>query len=112
METSDETNVKKEIGINEEYNIWMSELIDLVKEQSKAWRRAFFVSLAMIFGIICIVFLYLYQYDFTGTIEQTGVYTLIDSKGNVISSDITPEQINEILEIINNGKDENNEKAD
>lgn len=52
--------------------------------------------------------LYLYQYDFSGTIEQSGIYTLVDSNGNVISSDITPEQMEEILKIIN-GKDENNQ---
>ncbi len=110
METSDKSNIKEEVGKSIEYNVWFSELIDLVKEQSKAWRRAFFVALSMIFGIICIVFLYLYQYDFTSTVEQTGVYTLVDSEGNVISSDIPPEQINEILEIINNGKDKENKK--
>lgn len=105
-EETKETEIKRS-----ENDMWVSELIDLVKAQSKAWRRAFFAALAMIFGIICIVFLYLYQYDFTSTIEQSGVYTLIDSSGNVISSDITPEQINEILEIINNGKDEGNKET-
>lgn len=53
--------------------------------------------------------LYLYQYDFSGTIEQNGVYTLVDSNGNVISSDITPEQMEDILKIIN-GENKNNQK--
>lgn len=53
--------------------------------------------------------LYLYQYDFSGTIEQNGVYTLVDSSGNVISSDITPEQMEDILKIIN-GENKNNQK--
>ncbi len=52
---------------------------------------------------------YLNQYDFTSTVEQTGVYTLSDSQGNVISSDITPEQISEILEILD-GEDEGDQK--
>ena len=53
--------------------------------------------------------LYIYQYDFSGTIEQSGVYTLVDSNGNVISSDITPEQMEDILKIIN-GENKNNQK--
>lgn len=44
---------------------------------------------------------YLEQYDFTATIEQTGLYTFSDSDGNVISCDIEPEQMQEILEVIN-----------
>lgn len=96
--------------INEE--MWVSELIDLVKDQSKSWRRAFFTTIAILFGTIIIVFVYLWQYDFTSTIEQNGVYTLVDSQGNVISSDITPDQINDILEIINNGKYESNKETD
>ena len=51
--------------------------------------------------------LYLYQYDFSGTIEQSGIYTLVDSNGNVISSDITPEQMEDILKIINGENKDN-----
>lgn len=103
---------KEKMDNNSSDDMWVSELIDLVKEQSKSWRRAFFTTLGILFGTIIIVFAYLWQYDFASTIEQTGVYTLIDSQGNVVSSDITPEQINEILEIINNGENKNNEKTD
>lgn len=67
-----------------------------------------------LYGLVALVgllvgafLLYLWQYDFSGNIEQTGIYTLVDSDGNVISSDITPEQMEDILKIIN-GKDENN----
>lgn len=64
---------------------------------------------ALVAFIVSVFLLYLYQYDFSGTIEQNGVYTLIDSSGNVISSDITPEHMEEILKIIN-GENENNKK--
>lgn len=64
---------------------------------------------ALIAFIVSAFLLYLCQYDFSGTIEQNGVYTLIDSSGNIISSDITPEQMEEILRIIN-GENENNKK--
>lgn len=64
-----------------------------------------FVALIMVIicwiGTIAGFMLYLNQYDFTGKIEQTGVYTFSDSEGNVISSDIDAEQMKEILRIIN-----------
>ncbi len=67
--------------------------------------------LLILIGLIVGGFLlYLYQYDFSGSIEQSGVYTLVDSSGNVISSDITPEQMEDILKIIN-GENKDNKKA-
>ena len=51
---------------------------------------------------------YLNQYDFTATVEQTGVYTLMDSQGNVLSTDLTPDDIIKIEEILENGKDKSN----
>ncbi len=98
---------KDNLRENEDKGLAMEMLREL-KEQSKRWFKAFLVMVAVEVATIAGFIWYLYQYDFTSTIEQTGVYTLIDSAGNVISSDITPEQINEILEIINNGKDKGN----
>ncbi len=103
METEEKVETK-------ENDMWVSELIDLVKLQCKRWAIAFFVVLGLWAATIGGFIWYLNQYDFTSTIEQTGVYTLVDSQGNVISSDITPDQINDILEIINNGNNENNKK--
>lgn len=109
-------NVKEEV-IEKGDDIYATELIDLIKYQAKKWFTAFCimtgVAIASIAVTIAIVFRfvhYLDQYDFTGNIEQSGVYTLIDSSGNVISSDITPEDIEKIMEIINNGENENNKK--
>ena len=93
-----------------EKEVFVLELLSEIKEQSRRWFRAFLIMVVVEVMTIAGFIWYLYQYDFTSTIEQTGVYTLIDSSGNVISSDITPDQINEILEIINNGKDQGNEK--
>ena len=86
------------------------EMLGEIKEQSKRWFRAFLITVAIEALTIMGFIWYLYQYDFTSTIEQSGVYTLIDSSGNVISSDIQPEQLNDILEIINNGKNKNDTK--
>lgn len=82
------------------------EMLGELKEQSKRWFHAFLVMVLVEVLTIAGFIWYLYQYDFTSTIEQSGVYTLIDSSGNVISSDITPDQIESILEIINDGKDQ------
>lgn len=44
---------------------------------------------------------YLNQYDFSSTsatyTDADGVYTLVDSEGNVISADLTPEELEMIL---------------
>lgn len=111
MENRDNVNEK------DSNEVFAYELLSDARDNSERWFKAFyamvkiniievFVMLAMVFGFIW----YLNQYDFVSTVEQTGIYTLTDSQGNVISSDITPEQIKEIMEIINDGKDENNEK--
>lgn len=63
--------------------------------------------MALIALIIAGFLVYLYQYDFSGSIQQNGVYTLVDSNGNAISSDITPEQMEDILKILN-GNNEGN----
>lgn len=83
------------------------EMLSELKEQSKRWFRAFLVMVAVEVLTIGGFIWYLNQYDFESTIEQNGVYTLIDSQGNVISSDITPEQVESIMEIISNGKYQN-----
>lgn len=56
---------------------------------------------------------YLNQYDFcsteTTTTTATGVYTLVDSEGNVIAQDISPEEIQEILDGTDNNDDDQDE---
>lgn len=102
MENEDKL-VEKEVGI-------AMEMLGELKEQTKRWFRAFLILVGVEVATIAGFIWYLYQYDFTSTIEQNGVYTLIDSEGNVISSDISTEQIEKIMEIINDGKDKNDQK--
>lgn len=109
MENRD--NVKEE----EENKVFSYELLSDARDNNERWFKAFIamvkVNVAELLAIVIVVLAfvwYLNQYDFTSSIEQNGVYTLIDSEGNVISSDITPEQINEIMEIINDGKNKDN----
>lgn len=84
---------------------------EMLREES---RRRFieFVIMVILEAITIIGFLlYLNQYDFTSTVEQSGFYTFSDSNGNVISSDIDEAQMREILEIIN-GNNKGDEKQD
>lgn len=105
MENRDSVN-EKENSATEDKGIAM-ELLGELKEQLKRCYKIILILIAVVVATVAGFLLYLNQYDFESSIEQNGVYTLIDSQGNVISSDITPEQINEILEIINDGKYQN-----
>ena len=70
---------------------------------------------------------YLNQYDFvsesttttTTTNDSTGIYSLIDSEGNVIASDLTDDEISKLMEVYygasasdENGSIDPNEKPD
>lgn len=62
---------------------------------------------------------YLNQYDFsseeTTTYTSTGVYSLIDSEGNVIASDLTPEEIEQLMEVAlsdGTGNENNDQKTE
>ena len=69
-------------------------------------------TLAMAFAVVLLVvagFLwYLNQYDFSSTTTETitaeGVYAIVDSEGNVIGSDFTAEEIQDLLGGVLNGE--------
>lgn len=50
-----------------------------------------------------------FQYDYTSTEEYSGVYVLRDSEGNVIATDIQPDDMIKILEVLKNSKSTDNE---
>lgn len=57
--------------------------------------------------IIVGIFTWLWcQYDYESSTELSGVYCLVDSQGNVVSSDLEPDDVIRILEELNNGKDQ------
>lgn len=98
---------------------------DEIKENSLAWdmlqdyklqnKRMFTALMSAIIAVIIIVagFLwYLNLYDFSTTTEAQGVYVVVDSTGTVISSDIPPEQVKEILELINSGTSQDDQIKD
>ncbi len=100
MENRDNVKEKEDRGL-------AMEMLGELKEQSKRWFRAFLVMVAVEVLTIGGFIWYLNQYDFESTIEQNGVYTLIDSQESVIRADITAEQVESIMEIISNGKYQN-----
>lgn len=90
-----------------EGNSLVIELLTTLRVQIKRLWIALVVALVVIISVVFGFLWYLNQYEYVETIEQKGVYTLIDSQGNVITSDLNDEQIAEILEIMNNGESEN-----
>lgn len=102
---------------NEEKKETLDIANELLQEMKLAAQRAhkalITVALLWFASVLAIVggfLIYLYQYDFTATVEQTGVYTLVDSQGNVLSTDLTPDDIIKIEEILENGKNQGNQE--
>lgn len=88
---------------------------EMLRELSADNRRKGHIILAELLVILLVVagFLwYLYQYDFSGydsTVQEAnGVYAIVDSEGNVVSSDLTPEDIARIMEGMTYGDSESN----
>lgn len=74
---------------------------------ARADRRLKYVAVASAILIAFIVFAFVYlwlQYDYESTIDTSGVYNLVDSQGNVLTSDISPDDVIRILETLNDGK--------
>ena len=84
-----------------------TELLSEIKSSSRRWFKVAIGELIVILFIVAGFLLYLNQYDFssTQTIENTaeGVYALIDSEGNTIAWDITPDEAKQMMEVIQNG---------
>lgn len=58
------------------------------------------LSIIAIVGLF--VFLWLqYDYSSSSKVEASGVYNLVDSEGNVLTSDISPDDVIRILETLN-----------
>lgn len=73
-------------------------------EKREKWYSRVIVFLITLLVLCNMIWLYVFQsYDFLSETQYSGVYNLVDSQGNVISSDITPEDINRIMEVLANG---------
>lgn len=49
-------------------------------------------ALSVIIIVITAAYVFL-QYDYSSTVETSGVYNLVDSQGNVLTSDISPDAV-------------------
>lgn len=110
MENRD--NVKEKENSKETLDIANELLQEMKLAAQRAHKALITVALLWFVSVIAIVagfLIYLYQYDFTATVEQTGVYTLMDSQGNVLSTDLSAEDIIKIEEILENGKNQGSE---
>lgn len=79
----------------------------LIKQKDKHFFIYVIVSIIVLLITIIAGIWYLNQYDFTSEQTVSGVYTLVDSEGNVIATDITPEEYQELVEVISNGESDN-----
>ena len=71
------------------------------------------IAFVILFSTVGAFLWYLNQYDFSSTSTVTneyatsqsaeGVYAMIDSEGNLISDDLSVEDINRLTEVIKNG---------
>ena len=64
------------------------------------WAVSVVAAVAIAVGVFAYMWL---QYDYVSTTEYAGVYNITDSEGNVISSDLSPEDVIRIMEELNNG---------
>ncbi len=94
----------------EENDFIVTALLSELKTENERKSRIIHALVKVVCGCIVAVMLtvggflwYLNQYDFsseeTTTYTSTGVYSLIDSEGNVIASDLTPEEIEQLMEV-------------
>lgn len=107
----------------EDNDFIVTALLSELKTENERKSRIIHALVKVVCGCIVAVMLtvggflwYLNQHDFsseeTTTYTSTGVYSLIDSEGNVIASDLTPEEIEQLMEVsISDGTgNENNDQ--
>ena len=67
--------------------------------EKKSTRRERIFYLVTIFLIVAGFLLYMYQYDYVSyeTHSAEGVYAIVDSDGNVVATDLTEDELAEIV---------------
>lgn len=106
-------NKNNRLSVSLEYN--ETQTIPLALHEmhmARADRRLWWVCLCWAASLLLTVaaFVWLWnQYDYESTTELSGVYNLVDSQGNVVSSDLPPDDVIRILEELNNGNRQENQ---
>lgn len=63
------------------------------------------ISIVCVVAVMLFTFAYMWlQYDYSGSTENTGMYVVSDGNGNVLASDLEPEDVIHIMQEIMNGK--------
>lgn len=68
-------------------------------------------AVSVVLVVFAFVFLWL-QYDYVSTTDNTGVYVLTDSEGNVIANDLDPADVIHIMESLIDGKNPESQNKD
>lgn len=108
-------NKKDTLSVNMKYD--EAQTIPLALHEmhmARADRRLWWLCMCWAASVIVIVcaFVWLWnQYDYESTTELSGVYNLVDSEGNVVSSDLSPDDVIRILEELNNGDRQENQNS-
>lgn len=79
----------------------------LLSQREKTLKILLSISLFIILAVVGVFVWYLNQYDFFSEQNVSGVYTLVDSDGNVVAQDITPEEYQQFMKEIDNGQSKN-----
>ena len=92
----------------------VSALISELKAENDRKSRTIHALMKIIYSCLVSMLLvvggflwYLNQYDFvsestittTTNNDSTGIYSLIDSEGNVVASDLTPDEVSKLMEV-------------
>ncbi len=106
-------NKKDVLSVNMQYDDTQTIPLALHEmHMARADRRLWRLCMCWAASVIVIVcaFVWLWnQYDYESTTELSGVYNLVDSEGNVVSSDLSPDDVIRILQELDNGKGQKNQ---
>ena len=106
-------NKKEKLSVSLEYDeaqtipLALHEM-HMARADRRLWRVCLCWALSLIVTVLAFVWLW-NQYDYESTTELSGVYNLVDSQGNVVTSDISPDDVIRILEELNDGKGKENQ---
>ena len=106
-------NKKEKLSVSLEYDeaqtipLALHEM-HMARADRRLWRVCLCWALSLIVTVLAFVWLW-NQYDYESTTELSGVYNLVDSQGNVVTSDLSPEDVIRILEELNDGKGKENQ---
>lgn len=85
----------------------VTELLSELKAENARKGRMLLVTVVTAIAAVLLVvagfLMYLNQYDFSSTTTATGVYTVVDSEGNVVASDITSDELVDLMEVVVSG---------